>query len=104
MYDTDTDEGYLRAELIGKLVSLHKTPPEVRFEEDSNRFEFVSETDECCPVQVFCKNKNEFVASFVNIEGSIYHKELDFETALEFANRPSDILTNNFIAHAFIKQ
>lgn len=104
MYNMDTDEGYLRAELIGKFISLHETPPEVQFNKDSKRFEFVGETGECCPVQLFCKNNNEFVASFVNTKGSIYYKKLDFETALEFANRPSDILTKNFVAHALRKQ
>lgn len=100
-YDMDTNEGYIRAELIGKFMSLHKTPPAIELNKYSNRFEFVEETDECCPVQIFCKNKDEFVASFVNTKGKFYYKKLDFDTALKFANRPSDILTNDFLAHVF---
>lgn len=103
IYDMGKDEGYLRAELIAKFMSLHKTPLDVEFYKDSKRFELVEESEESCPVQVFCINKNEFVVSFVYTKGSIFYIKLTLETALEFANRPGDILTNNFIAHTFRK-
>jgi len=49
-------------------------------------------------------NNKEFLASFVNTKGEIYFKKLDLDTTLKFANRPSDMLTQDFIARAFRNQ
>lgn len=104
-YDFSKTDEYLRAECIMKFMSLYENPPIVIFDEDKNMYDFdVKETEpQKTPVQVFYKKStDEFMVTEVDKKGIItYKKGLDLYTALEFANRPSDILTREFIANKF---
>lgn len=100
-YNMSDKEGYLRAEIIMKFMSICDSVPEVVFNNNSNRFEFRAEGYKKFPVQVFF-DKNKFNITFVDTKGKISFREnLDLKTALEFANRPSFILNNEFIADQF---
>lgn len=96
-YDMGENEGYLRAECIMTFMSLHESPPSVKFNTETNRFEIIPETVKAGPVQVFRKGYDQYVVSYVNTKGEISFKDgLDTTTFLHFYDRPNSMPTEKF--------
>ena len=102
-YDMDENMGYVAVEHMLKFMSLHDMAPDIVYNEDNKKFEFEpTKNEKSCPVQIFYRDKQHSV-SYVDTKGRITFKKLDFNSALVFANRPSDILTQEFVADVFRK-